>query len=164
MTSGIVTRPLHVGAGGADGVRRDVHLRLVVGDGHGGAGLAGEQGSELGAAAGARPVQLVLDAGAAAGAVERHSPSSRVHRPPTGLVPFRSTTRLPYTTTMSFEVVLQDNRVERVDGADAFAPEGPMTSFFVLGEGRRTIDVWSTRVASVRTSSILLVRRAGSER
>lgn len=65
---------------------------------------------------------------------------------------------------MSFEVVLQDNRVERVDGADAFAPEGPMTSFFVLGEGRRTIDVWSTRVASVRTSSILLVRRAGSER
>ena len=60
---------------------------------------------------------------------------------------------------MSFEVVLQDSRVERVDGADAYAPEGQMTSFFLLGDGRRTIDVWSTRVASVRTSSILLVRR-----
>ena len=59
---------------------------------------------------------------------------------------------------MSFEVVLQDSRVERVD-ADAYAPEGPITSFFRLGEGRRTIDSWSTRVASVRTSSILLVRR-----
>jgi hypothetical protein len=60
---------------------------------------------------------------------------------------------------MSFEVVLQDSRVERVDGADAFAPEGTMTSFFRLADGRRTIDAWSTRVASVRTSSILLVRR-----
>lgn len=59
---------------------------------------------------------------------------------------------------MSFEVVLQDSRVERVD-ADAFGPDGPMTSFFRLGEGRRTIDSWSTRVASVRTASILLVRR-----
>lgn len=62
---------------------------------------------------------------------------------------------------MSFEVVLQDSRVERVDGADAFAPEGPMTSFFRLAEGRRTIDAWSTRVASVRTASILLVREVG---
>jgi hypothetical protein len=75
------------------------------------------------------------------------------------LLAFRSTAGLPYTVIMSFEVVLQDSRVERVDGADVFAPEGPMTSFFVLGEGRRTIDVWSTRIASVRTSSILLVRQ-----
>lgn len=60
---------------------------------------------------------------------------------------------------MSFEVVLQDSRVERVDGADAFAPEGTMTSFFRLADGRRTIDAWSTRVASVRTAAILLVRR-----
>jgi hypothetical protein len=59
---------------------------------------------------------------------------------------------------MSFEVVLQDSRVERVD-ADAFAPDGAMTSFFRLADGRRTIDAWSTRVASVRTASILLVRR-----
>jgi len=75
------------------------------------------------------------------------------------LLAFRSTARLPYTTTMSFEVVLQDSRVERVDGADAFAPDGAMTSFFRLADGRRTIDAWSTRVASVRTASILLVRR-----
>lgn len=66
---------------------------------------------------------------------------------------------MPYTGTMSFEVVLQDSRVERVDGADAFAPEGTMTSFYRLADGRRTIDAWSTRVASVRTAAILLVRR-----
>lgn len=74
-------------------------------------------------------------------------------------MPFRSTGRPPYNEAMSFEVVLQDSRVERVDGVDAYAPEGPITSFFRLGEGRRTIDCWSTRIASVRTSSILLVRR-----
>ncbi|MBA2282692.1 MAG: hypothetical protein H0W25_15895 [Acidimicrobiia bacterium] len=62
---------------------------------------------------------------------------------------------------MAFEVVLQDRQVEVVDGADAFVQEGPMTSFFVLGDGRRTIDSWSTRVASVRTGAILLVRRVG---
>lgn len=67
---------------------------------------------------------------------------------------------MAYTVAMSFEVVLQDSRVERIDGADAFAPEGQMTSFFLLGEGRRTIDAWSVRVASVRTSNVLLVRRA----
>ena len=60
---------------------------------------------------------------------------------------------------MSFEVVLQDRQVERVNDADAFVQEGPLTSFFRLGEGRRTIDAWSTRVASVRTSAILIVRQ-----
>lgn len=64
---------------------------------------------------------------------------------------------------MSFEVVLTDRRVERVAGADAFAQEGTMTSFFRLGDGRRTIDTWATRVASVRTSQILLVRRLDTE-
>lgn len=64
---------------------------------------------------------------------------------------------------MSFEVVLIDRRVEHVAGADAFAQEGTMTSFFRLGDGRRTIDTWATRVASVRTSQILLVRRLATE-
>ncbi len=64
---------------------------------------------------------------------------------------------------MSFEVVLTDRRIERVAGADAFAQEGMMTSFFMLGDGRRTIDTWATRVASVRTSQILLVRRLDAE-
>ena len=76
---------------------------------------------------------------------------------------FRSTGPVPYTSTMSFEVVLQDSRVERVDGADAYAPEGAMTSFFRLADGRRTIDAWSTRVASVRTASILLVREVDTQ-
>jgi hypothetical protein len=61
---------------------------------------------------------------------------------------------------MSYEVVLHDRQIERVEGADAFAHEGQMTSFFRLGPGRRTIDAWSTRVASVRTAAILLVRQA----
>ena len=65
---------------------------------------------------------------------------------------------------MSFEVVLQDRQVERVNDADAFVQEGPLTSFFRLGEGRRTIDAWSTRVASVRTSSILIVRQVDGDR
>ena len=60
---------------------------------------------------------------------------------------------------MSFEVVLQDRQVERVNDADAFVQEGPLTSFFRLGEGRRTIDAWATRVASVRTTAILIVRQ-----
>jgi hypothetical protein len=60
---------------------------------------------------------------------------------------------------MSFEVVLQDRQVERVNDADAFVQEGPLTSFFRLGEGRRTIDAWATRVASVRTNAILIVRQ-----
>lgn len=64
---------------------------------------------------------------------------------------------------MSFEVVLTDRRVEHVARADAFAQEGIMTSFFLLGDGRRTIDTWATRVASVRTSQILLVRRLDAE-
>ncbi len=74
---------------------------------------------------------------------------------------FRSPGLPRYDWGMSFEVVLQDRQVEVVDGADAFVQEGPMTSFFVLGDGRRTIDSWSTRVASVRTGAILLVRRVG---
>lgn len=63
---------------------------------------------------------------------------------------------------MSFEVVLTDRRIECLS-ADAFTQEGTMTSFFVLGDGRRIIDTWATRVASVRTSQILLVRRLDAE-
>ena len=55
--------------------------------------------------------------------------------------------------------MLQDRQIERVEDADAFAQEGQMTSFFRLGPGRHTVDAWSTRVASVRTNAILLVRR-----
>lgn len=59
----------------------------------------------------------------------------------------------------SFEVTLRDRSTELVVGADAYQQEGPMTTFFHLGEGRDVVDCWSTRVASVRTADVLLVRR-----
>ena len=57
-----------------------------------------------------------------------------------------------------FEVTLRDRTVESVGDADAYQQEGPMTTFFRT-EGRATVDSWSTRVASVRTADVLLIRR-----
>jgi hypothetical protein len=57
----------------------------------------------------------------------------------------------------SYEVTLRDKTTELVVGADAYQQEGPMTTFFHLGEGRDVVDCWSTRV---RTADILIVRRA----
>ncbi len=59
-----------------------------------------------------------------------------------------------------FEVTLRDRTVESVGDADAYQQEGPMTTFFRT-DGRATVDSWSTRVASVRTADVLLIRRAG---
>jgi hypothetical protein len=59
----------------------------------------------------------------------------------------------------TFEVILRDRSVERVEGADAYQQEGPMTTFFRRGDGRDVIDSWSTRVASFRTADLLVVRR-----
>lgn len=57
-----------------------------------------------------------------------------------------------------YEVTLRDRTVECVGDADAYQQEGPMTTFFRT-EGRATVDSWSTRVASVRTAEVLLIRR-----
>lgn len=59
----------------------------------------------------------------------------------------------------TFEIVLTDRSVERVDGADAYEQEGQLTTFFATDDGRRVIDAWSTRLASIRTSEVLVVRR-----
>ena len=59
----------------------------------------------------------------------------------------------------TFEVMLRDQSVVAVDGADAYQQEGPMTTFFRRGNGREVIDSWSTRVASFRTADLLAVRR-----
>jgi hypothetical protein len=37
-----------------------------------------------------------------------------------------------------------------------------MTTFFCRDDGRSVVDCWSTRVASFRTSEILMVRRRGA--
>ena len=59
---------------------------------------------------------------------------------------------------MSFEVTLTDDSVERVDGADSYTLEGPLTTFF--GNDRpRPLDSWSTKVASFRTERIAKIRR-----
>jgi hypothetical protein len=63
--------------------------------------------------------------------------------------------------TMSFEVTLTDDSVERVDGADSYSLEGPLTTFF--GNDRpRPLDSWSTKVASYRTERIAKIKRLAS--
>lgn len=59
----------------------------------------------------------------------------------------------------TFEVTLRDRTVEVIDGADAYQQEGQMTTFFSLGPGRRVVDCWSSRLASFRTSEIVIIRR-----
>jgi hypothetical protein len=59
----------------------------------------------------------------------------------------------------SYQITLKDRSVERIDGADAYAQEGQMTTFFRTGSGRHVVDTWSTRLASFRTSEVLVVRR-----
>lgn len=60
---------------------------------------------------------------------------------------------------MTFEVTLRDRTTETIDGVDGYQQEGQMTTFFQHGSGRQALDSWSTRVASVRTAEILVVRR-----
>jgi len=60
---------------------------------------------------------------------------------------------------MGFEVVLRDRTIERIDGADAYQQEGPMTTFFERADGRQVVDCWSSRVASLRPQDILIIRR-----
>ena len=58
-----------------------------------------------------------------------------------------------------YEITLKDRTVEVIDGADAYQQEGQMTTFFALSDERLVVDCWSTRLASFRTSEILIVRR-----
>lgn len=57
-----------------------------------------------------------------------------------------------------FEVTLIDESVELVAGADSFQQEGPMTTFFGSDGRHRTLDYWSTKVASFRTDRIVKIR------
>jgi hypothetical protein len=59
----------------------------------------------------------------------------------------------------TYHVTLKDHTVEVIEGADAYQQEGQMTTFFATREGRDVVDSWSTRIASFRTSEILIVRR-----
>jgi hypothetical protein len=59
----------------------------------------------------------------------------------------------------TFEVRFDDGREERVDDADTYQLEGPMTTFFKTRDRRPVVDSWSERMASFRTSTVLAVRR-----
>jgi len=61
---------------------------------------------------------------------------------------------------LRFEITLKDSSVELVDGATDYAQEGQMTTFYRADSDRGTVlDSWSTRVASIRTGEIMMVRR-----
>lgn len=59
----------------------------------------------------------------------------------------------------NYQITLQDRSTEQIDGADAYQQEGPMTTFFQTGSGRNVVDTWSTRLASFRTSEVVIIRR-----
>lgn len=60
----------------------------------------------------------------------------------------------------AFSIELANDRIEQVQGVDAYQQEGPLTTFFAVESQRLIIDSWSTRVASFRTADIKAVRRA----
>ena len=60
---------------------------------------------------------------------------------------------------MACEVTMADQTVERIDGADGYELEGPLTTFF-SSEGRhQKLTSWSVRQASYRTERIACIRR-----
>ncbi len=64
---------------------------------------------------------------------------------------------------MAFEIMIGDGTVERVDGADSYELEGPLTTFFVADGAHARLSGWSVRMASIRTDRILSVRRIDSD-
>lgn len=81
-----------------------------------------------------------------------------IHSQITGLRPFLRTGRVSYNAAMTYAVTLRDRTVETVEGADAFAHEKLMTTFYRTSNSRRAIDCWATPLASFRTDEILMVR------
>lgn len=59
----------------------------------------------------------------------------------------------------TYEIILSDETGEQIVEADAYQQEGPMTTFFRTEAGRTVVDTWSTRIASFRTSEVLIIRR-----
>ena len=59
---------------------------------------------------------------------------------------------------MVFEIVTTDGTVERIDGADSYQLEGPLTTFFMSNSRVHRLSSWSERIASFRTDRVLTVR------
>jgi len=66
---------------------------------------------------------------------------------------------------VSFEVVFSDETRDRVEGADSYEQDGPMTTFFA-GDGRaaRLSSAFAVRVASFRTDRLVAIRRVDDAR
>ena len=64
---------------------------------------------------------------------------------------------------MAFEIMTADGAVERVDGADSYELEGPLTTFFAVDGAHARLSAWSVRMASIRTDRIVSVRRVDDE-
>jgi hypothetical protein len=67
------------------------------------------------------------------------------------------------TMAVAHEITLKGERTVRVDGADAYVQEGQLTTFFRTDPQRGTVDRWSVRLASFRTSEVMAVRRLEPE-
>ena len=57
-----------------------------------------------------------------------------------------------------YEVTVTEGTIV-VDGADAYAPDGALTTFYRCRDGRTTVDAWATRVASFRTTDVHRIMR-----
>lgn len=64
-----------------------------------------------------------------------------------------------FDVTLTPTTARPNGSTERVDGADAYQQEGPLTTFFAVDGDRLVIDSWSTRLASFRTAEIVAIRR-----
>ena len=104
-------------------------------------------------------MRAVLTTGAAARFSE---PSPRCPPEILRLVHFLPTGDASYGQFMDelvrYQVTVATGTVE-VDGADAYAPDGALTTFYRCRDGRHVIDAWATRVASFRTADILRIVR-----
>lgn len=63
----------------------------------------------------------------------------------------------------AYEIVLNDESVERIADASGYQLEGPMTTFFRSSSGRSVLDSWSERLASYRSTDVKRVRRIESD-
>ncbi len=63
---------------------------------------------------------------------------------------------------MTFDVTITDGSIERIDEADSYQLEGPLTTFFLADGHPGKLSTWSVRVASLRTDHIVAVRRVAA--
>ena len=64
---------------------------------------------------------------------------------------------------MAFDVILDDDSVERVEQADSYQLEGPLTTFFDNDSRPGGLGAWSVKVASFRTDRIVRIQRSAAE-